>query len=116
MSTVEEQQPGSSAADFFECKMFAEPEDDDGEAGSQDANDGLAIIDHGYGEDTEAATSFATSFTSSWTSAEPLRSESKPPRSPPSPSDTRYQKRRAPVGGLTSGKDLQALMEKTHYR
>ncbi len=77
--TVEEQ-PGSSPLDFYDCRMFAEPDDDDLE--TQEANVGLAILDQPYGihdvDDATASTTFATSFTSSFTSV----SRKEPSRSP----------------------------------
>ncbi len=45
-NTIEEQ-PGSSPLDFYDCRMFAEPEDDDQE--TQETNVGLAILDQPCG-------------------------------------------------------------------
>ncbi|KAL7792574.1 hypothetical protein V8C37DRAFT_402301 [Trichoderma ceciliae] len=102
-STIEEQ-PGSSPLDFYDCQVFAEPEEDDQE--TQETNAGLAILHHGYGKDdadnTEVSTDFAASFTSSFTSVsreDHLRSQRQPklPRSPPSPSSSRQVKKRGPA-------------------
>ncbi len=79
-----EEQPGSSPLDFYDCRMFAEPGDDDQE--TQMSHAGLASIDDV--DDATASTTFATSFTPSFTSVsreEPLRSPRQPkmPRNPP---------------------------------
>ena len=102
-STIEEeQQEGSSPFDFYDCRMFAEPEDGEPETQeTQDGNVGLAILHDGYGKDatdhTEVSAGFATSFTSSFTSVSredhPPR-QPRPPRSPPSPSSIRLAKKR----------------------
>lgn len=100
-TTDEQQEGGSSPADFFDCELFAEPEDG---GVSQDANVGLTIFHHGYNEnhsqepfDTEVPTkSFASRFTSAVSGGPlaPFDSEPKLPHSPPSPSSVRRQKKR----------------------
>ncbi|KAI1865945.1 uncharacterized protein JN550_007923 [Neoarthrinium moseri] len=99
----EQQDIGSSPLDFYDCRMFAEPDDEEKTQEiqeTQQSNVGLAI--HTYGDDdvddAGDSTCFATSFTSSFTSTsreEHLRSQRPPkmPRSPPSPSSTRQSKR-----------------------
>ncbi|KAI0120608.1 hypothetical protein BJ170DRAFT_704721 [Xylariales sp. AK1849] len=100
-STTEEQQDVvSSPLDFFGCRMFAEPDDDQE---TQETNVGLAILHHTYGEDdanhAEVSVGFATSFTSSFTSvgSEDHLRRPKMPRSPPSPSSLRHFKKRGPA-------------------
>lgn len=103
VSTTEEQDGGSSPLDFYDCQLFAEPEDDDQE--TQETKVGLGIR-HSHGEDdtedqergfscldTEASTAFATSFASSITEV----SQPKLPRTPPSPSSSRVRKKRGPI-------------------
>ncbi len=106
-STIEEQQEGgSSPANFFDCLPFAESQDEDQQTQetqeTQETNVGLAILHQEYDKDdaneNEASMGFATSFTSSFTSTsreDPLRSQRQPklPRTPPSPSSTRAKKR-----------------------
>ncbi|KAL7963197.1 hypothetical protein V8C34DRAFT_310744 [Trichoderma compactum] len=84
-STIEEEQEGSSSPfDFYDCRMIAEPEDDElGTQETQHVNVGVAILHDG--------------FTSSFTSVsreDHLRRKPKPPRSPPSPSSSRLVKKR----------------------
>ncbi len=99
-STIQEQDGGSSPLDFYDCQMFAEP--DENEQETQETDVGLAILHQPYGmdgaDDTEVSASFAASFASSFTSVsrEDLphsRRQPKPPRTPPSPSSTRARKR-----------------------
>ncbi|KAG5751275.1 hypothetical protein H9Q70_006075 [Fusarium xylarioides] len=102
--TIEDHDGGSSPLDFYDCQLFAEPDDDDQE--TQETKIGLGILQT-YGKDdaadqerdlsrrdTEASTAFATSFASSLTSD---LSQPKLPRTPPSPSSSRVHKKRGPV-------------------
>ncbi|KAG5801102.1 hypothetical protein H9Q74_011604 [Fusarium xylarioides] len=95
VSTIEDHDGGSSPLDFYDCQLFAEPDDDDQE--TQETKIGLGILQT-YGKDdaadqerdlsrrdTEASTAFATSFASSLTSD---LSQPKLPRTPPSPSSS----------------------------
>ncbi|KAG5790578.1 hypothetical protein H9Q69_010362 [Fusarium xylarioides] len=104
VSTIEDHDGGSSPLDFYDCQLFAEPDDDDQE--TQETKIGLGILQT-YGKDdaadqerdlsrrdTEASTAFATSFASSLTSD---LSQPKLPRTPPSPSSSRVHKKRGPV-------------------
>lgn len=102
-TTQEQQDGGSSPLDFYDCEIFAEPEDSDQD--TQETNVGLAILHHAGKDDAgkpEMSMDIAASFTSSFTSAgreDNLRSQRKPklPRSPPSPSSTRQAKKRGPA-------------------
>jgi hypothetical protein len=103
----QEHDGGSSPLDFYDCEMFAEPEENDqGTQETQRSSFGLAIFHPAYGEEdadnTEVSTGLATSFTSSFTSASRedhsrCQRQPKMPRSPPSPSSTRHPKKRAPT-------------------
>ncbi|KAL7925938.1 hypothetical protein ACQKWADRAFT_329002 [Trichoderma austrokoningii] len=103
-TTEEEQQGGSSPFEFYDCQMFAEPEDDEPETQeTQNANVGLAILHDEHGkdatDDTEISAGFAASFTSSITSVsreDHPRRQPKPSHSPPSPSSRRLAKKHVP--------------------
>ncbi len=109
-STIENQQgEDSSPTDFHDCleQTFAEP-GDKADAASRDTNAGLAILDHGFendtqDQDTEVPSNFTTSFASSFASSfggrptTPTRSgHPQLPHSPPSPSSLQRRKKRAP--------------------
>ncbi|ETS84070.1 hypothetical protein PFICI_05946 [Pestalotiopsis fici W106-1] len=96
----------SSPADFFECRLFADPDESGSqteETETQETNLGLGILKHSFEDDPDGnddagdSQSFATSFASNI----PLPSVQTPPsrpakftRSPPSPSASRQYKRR----------------------